>query len=175
MSRSRRDRTRWRPTTRWRHALPPGSFDTLGEVELIRFVGEDFDEDSRSPLGIFQLASRPASDSKFSSATQAALISECRWFGVHLPVPRRFSHHRDGWRRSGYGWARTPIAISWFKPDASVHLQHIAVMAEALRAVGISIKEMRTRRPGYVTYEDPYQVVAVPFTDSTHAAPMTRA
>jgi hypothetical protein len=156
---------RWRPTTRWRAAQPPGSWDRdPGMAELIRFAGSPIDPHSGQSLGIFQLAARIAREGQLTAEDRASLRAHLRWFNRNLAQPRRFSHHRDGFRRSGSGiWMREPIAISWFKAAASAHLRHIEGMATLLGRSGVELHELRTRRPGYVVYEDDHQVVAVPF------------
>ncbi|MBA3936368.1 MAG: hypothetical protein H0X38_02815 [Planctomycetes bacterium] len=139
----------------------------VDDGELIRYVGLQRDPDSGLAIGVFQVASRAKRDEHMPADLRAQLGAALRWFGEHLAVPRRFSHHRDGWRRAAGGaWVRTPLAISWFKPDATVHLARIVAVVGQLRAAGIAVREIRTRRPGYVTYEDRHQVVAVPFSDT---------
>lgn len=166
MSRSRRERSRWRPDSRWRNPQPLGSHDTVVGAELIRYVGPGRDPDSGSAIGVFQVAASAKRDESLPTEVRAQLRAALLWFGEHLAAPRRFSHHRDGWRRSAGGvWTRTPIAISWFKPDATVHLARIAAIVALLQSAGVAMRELRTRRPGYVTYEDRHQVVAVPFSD----------
>jgi hypothetical protein len=166
MSRSRRERTRWRPMTRWRHALPPGSYDSpQGESPLLRYVGLEIDPDSRHEQGVFQIAAQVLRTDALAKEDRIRLISDLRWFSENLRTPRRFSHHRDGWRRSASGiWLRKPIALSWFKHDATVHLRRIARIIECLRRCDRTINTLQTRKPGYVTYEDQFQVVAVPFS-----------
>lgn len=135
--------------------------------ELIRYVGPERDSHSGLAIGVFQVASRAQRDEGMPAEVRAMLATSLRWFGDNLAVPRRFSHHRDGWQRSASGtWVRTPIAISWFKPDATVHLARILTVVALLRAAGSPVREIRTWRPGYVTYEDRHQVVAVPFADT---------
>jgi hypothetical protein len=152
--------------TRWRHATPPGSFDSYGSLELVRYAGPEMDEDSGQPVGAFQLAARLANGGGLDERMYTLLQATKRWFNQNLDCPRRFSHHRDGWRRSASGsWVRNPIAISWFKPTAEMHLKKMSVIIDILRASGIQIQEHRAHRPGYVTYEDEFQLVAVPFSD----------
>ncbi len=165
MSRSRRQMARWKPTTRWRAAQPPGSRDgDPGLAELIRFAGTPIDPHSGQGLGIFQLAARAAREGQLTTQDRASLQALLRWFNRNLAQPRRFSHHRAGFRRSASGiWVKQPIAISWFKANASAHLRHIRQMATLLGRMGVELHELRTRRPGYVVFEDDHQVVAVPF------------
>jgi hypothetical protein len=138
----------------------------VGGAELIRYVGPEVDRDSGQPIGVFQFAARSIHSEHVDGEVRAELRAASRWFSENLARPRRFSHHRDGWRRRGGGaYVRTPIAISWFKPDATIHLSRIQRVVEILRKLGVTIVEIRTRNPGYVTYEDRHQVVAVPFSD----------
>jgi len=165
MSRSRRDRTRFRPATRWRHAVPPGSLDQLGDIEYIRFAGTEVDSSSLQREGVFQLAIRMRDSASSPEVLRADVAASLLWFNRHLAQPRRFSHHRHGFRRSAHGdWVREPIAISWFKPEASVHLVRIRALVAILRSGALVVHELRTRRPGYITYEDQAQIVAVPFS-----------
>jgi hypothetical protein len=39
-------------------------------------------------------------------------------------------------------------------------------LAAVLEQHGVSVEMLRTSKPGYVVYEDRYQVVAVPFRDT---------
>ena len=109
-------------------------------------------------------------------ADHALLSAMRRWFSANLARPRRFSHHRlDCKRSTARPWTRTPIAISWFKPQARVHLSRIETCARLLRGAGVEIRLIVCRRPGYITYEDQHQVVAVPFGRETDARPATPA
>jgi hypothetical protein len=155
MSRSRRSRFRWRGCT------PPAAHDRA--ERLVRWAGDEYDSASRRSLGIFQLAAIARDDPGNDALARARLQAQLRWFSLHLPCPRRFSPYRDGWRHSSYGWKRTPIAISWFKPDAADHLRRAAELAAILAGLGVPVRQLSTDRPGYVTYEDRFQVVAVPF------------
>ena len=133
---------------------------------MIRFAGEELDENSGQPIGAFQLAARLRMTGDVNDHCSRLFEGTRRWFNEHLTRPRRFSHHRDGWRRASSGrWLREPIAISWFKPDADAHLAKMAILVDVLRAHDTVVRELRTSRPGYVTYEDRFQVVAVPFAN----------
>lgn len=39
-------------------------------------------------------------------------------------------------------------------------------LAILLEAHGIIVNVIRTERPGYIVYEDPYQITAEPFSDT---------
>ena len=158
MARSQRGKTRWRPVTRWRDAVALGSVDACTD-DLIRYVSDETDARSGQPRGIIHSADRAIRRGIIPPETCARVEVAFRWFNAHLAVPNRFSHFSQD--RS-----RTNIAISWIKSSATVHLSRLADLADILRNHGIAVHELRTRRPGYVTYEDRYQIVAVPFTES---------
>jgi hypothetical protein len=43
-------------------------------------------------------------------------------------------------------------------------------LCELLEHKGIAVTELRTEKPGYVVYQDEYQVVAMPFESETFEA-----
>ena len=151
---SRRSRFRWRHEPHLAYDRPR---------ELIRFAGRERDPNSGQPLGIFQLAADLANNGQLPTTDQRRLSALRAWFNAHLAQPRRFSHWKDGWRRSASGWKRQPIAISWFRSDASQCLKYAAAMADLLRTYGVEVERLTCTNPGYITYEDDHQVVAVPF------------
>jgi hypothetical protein len=79
---------------------------------------------------------------------------------------RRCRHIGEGWRRGYRGsWHRRCVAICWFKPGAQEHVARCWQIARLLQRYGIAVELVRTRKPGYVTYEDAWQIVAMPFGD----------
>lgn len=145
---------------RWRH-VPHLAYDR--PRELIRFAGRELDPASGQPVGIFQLAADLANSRQLPPTDQRRLTALRAWFNANLAQPRRFSHHKDGWRRSASGWQRRPIAISWFRSDATQYLKYAEAMADLLRTHGVEVERLTCINPGYITYEDDHQVVAVPF------------
>ena len=55
--------------------------------------------------------------------------------------------------------------MCWFKSDALQHIAKAREMSCVLEQSGIYVWTIKTQRPGYVVYEDEYQVVAEPFAD----------
>jgi hypothetical protein len=78
----------------------------------------------------------------------------------HLPEPERFVHTSS----KGF-YRRRPVAISWFKPGASEFIARAQALGSLSEAHGIPIRRLETAHPGYVVYEDAFQVVALPFRD----------
>jgi hypothetical protein len=80
------------------------------------------------------------------------------WFDRQLPIPNRFSRSI---RRGS-----SPKAICWFKDGAARYIRRVRELAALLERHGVWIEMLRTQRPGYLVYEDEYQVAAVPFRDT---------
>ena len=80
------------------------------------------------------------------------------WFAEHLDKPRRFkrSHKKDAAEK----------AISWYKDNATVHIGKMNTIAEILREHGVTVEILRTEKPGYIVYEDEFQVMAEPFKET---------
>ncbi|MER8880819.1 hypothetical protein [Mesorhizobium sp. M0684] len=58
-------------------------------------------------------------------------------------------------------------AISWVKASADEHVRRLRLLVALVEEAGrIRIDELRTKRPGYIVFEDDHQVVALPFADT---------
>ena len=125
---------------------------------FIRFVAKSRHEQSHCRTGVFQAADRLARRGELSDEEEGGYEAVRTWFSHHLPVPRRFS--RSG-RRHACG-----KAVCWFKRDANRHIEHVKSLVALLERHGIFMEMIRTERPGYVVYEDAYQIAAVPFRDT---------
>lgn len=86
-----------------------------------------------------------------NEADEKHLRELLNWFSRNLPIPKRFD--TDG-------------AIFWFKSDAKDCTRKVWQLALALRHQSFQVEMHRTRRPGYVIYEDEFQVGAIPFHDT---------
>lgn len=93
------------------------------------------------------------------AAHELAAYEEVRdWFRKHLPVPPTFSRSRKP--------SAKKVALSWFKPSASEHIARMRKMAAILEMHGVTVEILKQERPGYVVYEDQYQVIAKPYQDT---------
>jgi hypothetical protein len=129
--------------------------DPLEKHEYIRFVIGAKDEDSHLEQGIFQAAAL-ALEWRQITGSDADQLNELRaWFNENLEKPTSFG--RDKLR----------LGICWFKTGAAEHISRIWEMVETLERNGIYVKKIRTDRPGYVIYEDEWQLVAQPFRKGT--------
>ena len=108
-------------------------------------------------------------------------------------LPRLATHVRDGLLAAGEGGAAPRLlvvggdctshagamagivrarpgirlGICWFKTGATEHIARIWEMVQILERNGIYVKKIRTDKPGYVIYEDEWQLVAEPFRKGT--------
>ena len=129
--------------------------DPLEKREYIRFVIGLNDEESHVQRGIFQAAAL-ALEWQDITGSDADELNELRgWFGDNLKKPTSFG--RDTLR----------LGICWFKTGATEHISRIWEMVQILERNGIYVKKIRTDKPGYVIYEDEWQVVAEPFRRGT--------
>lgn len=74
------------------------------------------------------------------------------WFNEHLPCPPFKKKLRTG------EWTRD--AVTWFRPNAKAAIQRMWDIVAILREHGVAVRMVTTERPGWVVYEDEYQVVA---------------
>jgi hypothetical protein len=125
---------------------------------FVRFVIPCKDEDSHCLIGVFQAAFSLRDRGLLDRDESRRFEALRQWFNLRLPVPHRF-------RRSKGRQAHRP-AICWFKADAAEHLGRVRELAALLEQHGIPTRVLRTRRPGYLVFEDKYQVAAVPFRDT---------
>ena len=124
----------------------------------LRFVVPSLGRYRWGLIGIIQAAFdlKDAGSLSFDEELSVDLIEA--WFKLHLPTPRRFTRSR----RRGAAYS----AICWFKPTASESIRKARALASLLEARGLATQMISTRKPGYVVYEDEYQVAAVPFHDT---------
>jgi hypothetical protein len=126
---------------------------------FIRFVIPSLDVNSHRLTGVFQAAFTLQEQKVFSRAEDEWLKGLIRWFDKRLPTPARLSRSRRA--------NACANAISWFKVSAREHIEKIWDLVALAEQRGVEIQMIRSDRPGYVVYEDEYQVAAVPFRDTS--------
>ncbi|RWP65635.1 hypothetical protein [Mesorhizobium sp.] len=86
------------------------------------------------------------------------LAEHLSWFEANMAEPTRFSASRHPRAQE--------TAISWVKASADEHVRRLRLLVALVEEAGrIRIDELRTKRPGYIVFEDDHQVVALPFAD----------
>ena len=125
---------------------------------LMRFVIRSLDSRSGRRQGLFQAAGDLRDSGQLVAADAHELELVRDWFDRHLETPSQLSISKRP-----HGKAQ---AISWFKPSAHDHIDHMRMMQRILESYGIAVEIIKTDRPGYVVYEDEFQVAAYPFADT---------
>jgi hypothetical protein len=129
--------------------------DALERREYVRFVVGRKDEESHFERGIFQAVAQALEWQNITGADAEELNELRAWFSENLQKPTSFG--RDTLR----------LGICWFKTSSIGHIARIWEMVGILERNGIYVKKIRTDRPGYVIYEDEWQLVAEPFRKGT--------
>ena len=129
--------------------------DLPGKREYIRFVVGEKDEDSHVARGIFQAAALALASQTVTESDADELEDLKWWFSDNLEKP------------SSFGRGKHSLGICWFKTEATEHVARIFEMVRILERNGISVRKIKTDKPGYVVYEDEWQLVAEPFRKGT--------
>lgn len=124
----------------------------------IRFVVHDIDDRSFKEKGLFT-AMGDLEEKNVLYKYQENLQKEIStWFSKNLIAPKVLSSHRCGKDKEK--------AISWFKQSAKTHIDQMRAYAQILEAHDILVKQIVTKKPGKIVYEDNYQIAAIPFADT---------
>ncbi len=125
---------------------------------FIRFITHQFDKDSGCRQGIFH-ALGDLRDADIFQAHELQTYNEVyEWFRQNLAKPDRFS-------RSSKTHAKN-VAISWFRVSATEHISKMRNLAQLLEEHSVVVEVLYTERPGYIVYDDEFQVAAVPFKET---------
>ena len=125
---------------------------------LLRFTLSNSHPDTGVSTGIFQAAYDLQRGNDISIADRQVLEELLAWFEANLTVLQRFNRTKS----KGY-YRRRAAGISWLKPTATEHLAKFRELAAILQENGLEVCQIATERPGYVIYEDDYQLIAEPF------------
>jgi hypothetical protein len=130
-------------------------------MRFVRFVVASRHPDSGLHEGPFRLAYRLRDDPAVDRDTRKLLKEIMAWFDEHLDLPSRFnsSTSKGHYRRNSRG-------IAWFRDSASECISRMHTLRSIFEAHGYHVTMLRESRLGYVVYEDDYQVVAEPFSET---------
>jgi hypothetical protein len=106
-------------------------------------------------MGVFMAASELRDDVHTSEDDRKVIQSVIEWFNEHLPEPQRLS-------RSTRSHAHNK-AISWFRSTSVMHIDRMSSLVSVLKQYRYPVQIIRSTRPGYIVYEDEFQIVAEPF------------
>jgi len=125
----------------------------------VRFITHTHDEDSGRRQGLFQAMAELRKNRDFPEHDAQIYNEIYDWFRHNLSTPNTFT-------RSARPHAKN-VAISWFKDTASEHISKMRAAAQILQAHGVIVEVLYVERPGYIVYEDEFQVTAEPFKETT--------
>jgi hypothetical protein len=127
-------------------------------MTYVRFVVARRDANTDHQMGIFVTLYELDEAGDLAPHEVDWFVSIERWLNKNLKRPADFA------------WSTRPNAprraISWMKMSAKDLVAHMRELAELLRHKDIAVEELRTEKPGYLVYEDEFQVTAVPFKDT---------
>jgi hypothetical protein len=130
-------------------------------MRYIRFVLARRHADSGVEDGAFGLAYDLRDSPDVAAADRELLAETLSWFEKSLETPPRFN------RTSSKGFYRRQTrGIAWFKDTAIEHLARMHEIRRVLERYGHSVMMVSEPRVGYVIYDDAFQVVAEPFSDT---------
>ena len=129
--------------------LPPGEPRQPQPERFFRLTSTNLHPRSHEPCGVFRAAGILECSRHLDPVDRDRLHGLFDWFHRSLPRPRNVK----------------PSTIFWFRSQAGECASRVWEMVQLLRDNGIPIQTMWTRRPGWIEYQDRFQVGAVPFTD----------
>lgn len=124
----------------------------------IRFVIHANDESSGRRQGLFHAMETLQDAGTLYAYEQEQYDAIYNWFRHNLQKPSSFSRSSSP--------AAKDVALSWFKGTAKDHIAKMHEVAFILHSHGVEVEVLRTSRPGYIVYEDEYQVAAEPFKET---------
>jgi hypothetical protein len=125
---------------------------------FIRFVTDRIDEDTGKPLGVFSVAYDLLEEASLADFERSEIRETLNWFKSNLPIPGRFVRSRKP-RREDKG-------MCWFKSTATESMRQIRYLVQLVAGQGVAVRALMMKQPGYLIYEDDFQVVAEPFADT---------
>lgn len=124
----------------------------------VRFVTDWLDDNSGRRQGLF-MAMEVLNRHQVIGETDLAAMSEIyEWFKKNLKKPRRLAVSRKPHAKAQ--------ALSWFKDTSREHIAQMHEYGRLLGLYGVAVEMLVTERPGYIVYEDVFQVAAYPFSDT---------
>ncbi len=123
-------------------------------LTYIRFVISEQNNNSNEKQGFFMAMQELRENNTLYPWEIAIDKAVYHWFNKNLAVPHVQS--REGKIR----------AISWFKSSATEYIENMRKFSAILEAHDYPVEQLITSRPGKILYEDNYQIVAIPFSDT---------
>lgn len=122
----------------------------------LRFVTFEMDGRTQSDKGLFTVAYDLSRSETVPNYEVTEISKILVWFEKNLPAPTKFSRKKNVSHRETKG-------ISWIKSSAKELVSNLYALMDVVERHGIHCKVLKTKTPGYVVYEDDFQIVAEPF------------
>ena len=120
-------------------------------MKYIRFQGLQKTVGISSQCGVFQLAYKLKNSPEITAYDDHELRKHLAWLEMHLKAPTL--DEKPGSQR----------AIFWFRDRALEPINRIRSIKAILVEYGFWVEQITCENPGYVLYEDGWQVAAKPF------------
>lgn len=128
------------------------------DKQFLRFVIDQRDPDSGRRQGLFHACFALRAHGVLDHVEARILADAMHWSNVELARPERLAKARRPHPKD--------VALSWYKREAEAHILTMLKLVYLLEAHGRKVHVLTTDRPGYVVYEDEFQIVAEPFADT---------
>lgn len=123
---------------------------------FLRFTTQFINPYGELETGIFMALKYLRDDYSLTNSEDLKKLKELSgWFNQNLEKPTRFS--------KGTSKLNADVSLSWFKDSAKEHIRRIHDFIEIAEKYDILIERITSKNPGYIVFEDEYQVSAVPF------------
>ena len=121
----------------------------------IRFVVDEFSEESNQRLGVFHAIRYLRDDGELFDYELNQAENIMGWFYDNLESPLD--------NISKQKLKKSDFLISWFKVSATEHISKVREFVTLLESKGITVNQLTTTKPGKVVYSDDFQIFAKPF------------
>lgn len=127
---------------------------------FIRFITEFKNEENEIETGMFQAAGFLCRSEVIYDYDKKLLTDLRNWFGDNLEKPTRFTKSKSK--------NAANVSLSWFKSTAIEHLSRMYEMKQLLEKYDLIVNVVKRDNPGYIVYEDDYQVSTLPHGKDKH-------
>jgi hypothetical protein len=128
---------------------------------FVRFVVQQRLPNMPARQGIFSPAYALLRQTEAFAGAHGLISEHLDWFDKRLLVPEKFNRSK-----SKGAYRRNPKGLSWFYDNGNEAVVHAIQLSEILELCDGPVDQIRANRIGYVLYQDEFQVIAEPFTDT---------
>jgi hypothetical protein len=121
----------------------------------LRFITSFADEYNMTRTGVFQAAGYLRRNNDIHYYDKCYLNEVWEWFAQNLNAPAHFKARKP--KKASH------LSVCWFKNTANEHLGKMYEMIEILEKYDIMVTRIKRHNPGYIIYEDEFQVSSIPY------------